>query len=62
MDEMKELAKQFLDDATQAEISKIARADSPAMQKEEQIKILIKEKLPRLQDLLLGKILLRIFI
>jgi hypothetical protein len=57
-DEMKELVKQFLDDATLAKISKIARADSPDIAKEEQVQKIISEKIDKYQTILLGKILL----
>jgi hypothetical protein len=59
--QIKEIVKQFLDNATLAEIAKIADSNAPSMTKEEHIQNLIKEKLPRHQEVMLGKIILEYF-
>jgi hypothetical protein len=59
--QIKEIVKQFLDNATLSEIEEIAASDTPAMNKEEKIQTLIEEKLPRHKEVLLGKILLEYF-
>ncbi|PWD99091.1 hypothetical protein [Marinilabilia rubra] len=55
------LLSQFLDNDTVAEFKKIASSGGPLVMKEEQAKDLINEKLPKHQDVLLGKILLDYF-
>lgn len=57
-EQIKEIVKQFLDNATLAEIAKIAAGDAPSMSKEEQIQKIISDKLPKHQNALLAKILL----
>ncbi|WP_291856683.1 hypothetical protein [Marinilabilia sp.] len=57
-EQIKEIIKQFLDNATLAEIEKIAASDSPAMSKEEQIQKIISDKIPKHQHTLLAKIML----
>lgn len=57
-DQIKEIIKQFLDNATLSEIEKIAAGDAPAMSKEEQIQKIISVKIPKHQNTLLAKIML----
>lgn len=57
-DEGEEILQQFLDEATLSELTNIVSSDKPAMMKEEQIQNFIKEKLPKHQEMMLGKILL----
>lgn len=56
--QIEEIVKQFLDNATLAEIKKVAAGDAPSMSKEEQIQKIISDKLPKHQNVLLTKILL----
>ena len=53
-----DVLQQFLDQASLEELTKLVKADKPAMIKEEQIRDFIKEKLPKHQEVMLGKILL----
>lgn len=57
-DQGQAILQQFLDEATLEELTNIVRSDKPAMIKEEQIRDFIKEKLPKHQEVMLGKILL----
>jgi len=57
-EEIMAIVKQFLDDNTLSELKKIANSDKPDMIREEQIMDLIKEKLPKHQEAMLGKLLL----
>ncbi len=57
---IKEIVKQFLDNATLTEIKKIAESNVPSMTKEEKIQKIISDKLPKHQNALLTKILLLI--
>jgi hypothetical protein len=57
-EQIKEIVKQFLDNATLAEIAKIAESNVPSMTKEEHIQKIISDKLPKHQNALLTKILL----
>lgn len=55
------ILSQFLNNDTMAGIRKIAISTGPVILKEEQVKDLVNKKLPRHQDVLLGKILLELF-
>lgn len=57
-EEIVSIVKQFLDNDTLAELRKIASSETPEMMKEEQVGDLIKEKLPKHQEVMLGKVLL----
>ncbi len=50
--------RQFLDKESVDELTAIAAADSPEMEKEEQVAALLKKKLPKHQGAMLGKLLL----
>ena len=57
-EQIKEIVKQFLDNATLAEIEKIGASNAPSMTKEEHIQKIISDKLPKHQNALLAKLLL----
>lgn len=52
--------RQFLDKESVDNLSAIANAESPEMEKEEQIMALLKKKLPKHQGAMLGKLLLNL--
>ncbi len=54
------IIKQFMDNDTLSELTKVAQSNSPSVVKEEQASSLIKEKMPKHLEALLGKILLQI--
>lgn len=54
----KEILQQFMSQALISELEKMAASDDPAMIKEEKIRDFIQEKLPKHQEVMLGKILL----
>ncbi|WP_462316997.1 hypothetical protein [Marinilabilia sp.] len=56
--DLNNILSQFLDHDTMTELQEIAKSAGPVIMKEEQTKDLINEKLPKHQDVLLGKILL----
>lgn len=56
-DQIKEIIKQFLDNATLSAIEKITAGDAPAMSKEKQIQKIISDKIPKNQNTLLAKIM-----
>jgi hypothetical protein len=60
-EEARVILKQFLDNATLTQIKNLINSETPEMIKEEKLNDLIKAKLPKHHELLLGKLLLWIF-